>query len=85
MPGFAKFLPSALDDWAFPHGVHWADPARCGSALHRKAKETIAKEAARAAAISEASLAELDPAVVKALQARCVAVLESVSSQKRKR
>jgi len=75
LPGFAQFLPSALDDWAFPHGKSWSDEAACGAVLHAKARAAIVKEGEQAAAVTESTLAALDPSLVEALQAKCAAVL----------
>ena len=73
--GFAKFLPSAIDDWTFPKGHKWSDPSACGDALYAKAKAAMAKDGERAAAVTESTLAMLDPALVRGLQAKCAAVL----------
>ena len=74
-PGFAKFVPSALTDWVFPHGDSWADEAACGPALHAKAKEAIVKQAGINASVTEAALSTLDKKQVEELAAKCAAVL----------
>ena len=75
--GFAKFHDAALADWAFPHGACWGDAAKCGPALYAKARAAVEAEGRAAAAVTEATLRALDPALVAALAAKCAAALKS--------
>merc|ERR1719265_2755981 len=48
VPGFAKFLDSALSEWVWPHGTCWRDETKVGPGLGKRARDEMEAEQARA-------------------------------------
>ncbi|KAH8076405.1 L-fuconate dehydratase [Aureococcus anophagefferens] len=84
-PGFAKFEAKSAGAWAFPRGDSWRDAAAVGEKLHARARAAARAEGDKAAAVSEDTLAEIDPRAVYVLQAKCVSVLSRAAAASKKR
>ena len=70
-PGFAKFLPSSLEEWEFPRGSAWGDASEVGALLKGRADEARLREASTAADVRSGELALLSKRKLEELAEKC--------------